>query len=160
MLNANELLQKGIKQVKAAGIEPGNINPQVIINSRAKNRFGACRKTTGKYDFQIELNSQLLHAEEKKAMNTMVHEILHSAKGCMNHGVTWTKYADIMNEKFGYDISRTSSYEQLGLVAPKAKFVVKCKGCDAKFNRHRKSKLITHTHRYRCGMCNGNLVLL
>lgn len=160
MLNANELLQKGLRQVKAAGIEPGNINPQVIINTRAKNRFGVCRKTPGKYDYQIELNAQLLETDEKKAMNTMVHEILHSAKGCMNHGPTWTRYANIMNRKFGYDISRCSSYEKLGLERPKPKYVVRCTGCNAEIHRHRKSKLITHTHQYRCGKCQGSLVLL
>lgn len=118
MLNANELLQKGIKQVKAAGIRPGNIDPEVVINSRAKSRFGLCRM--GKYNYQIEINSQLLQAEEKKVMNTIVHEILHTVRGCMNHGSTWARYANIMNCKFGYDISRTSSYEKMGLEEPKA----------------------------------------
>lgn len=159
MLNANELLQKGIKQVKAAGIEPGNIDPKIVINSRAKTRFGLCRKTPGKYDYQIEINNQLLEADKKKAMNTMVHEILHTVRGCMNHGSTWARHANTMNVKFGYDISRTSSYEKLGIEAPKAKFTVKCKGCGMEIHRHRKSKLITHTNLYRCGACNGKLVL-
>lgn len=160
MLNANELLQKGIKQVKIAGIQPGNINPEVIVNGRAKARFGVCRKTHGQYDYQIELNQQLLHVDEKKAMNTMVHEILHSVKGCMNHGPTWTRYANIMNRKFGYDISRCSSYEELGLEKPKPKYIVKCTNCKAEIYRHRKSKLITHTHQYCCGKCKSDLELV
>lgn len=160
MMNINELLQKGIKQVKLAGIEPGNINPEVIVNTRAKNRAGLCRKTPGEYDYQIEINSQLLQTQESKIMNTLIHEILHSAKGCMNHGSTWKSYATIMNVIFGYDISRTSSYEKLGIEAPEAKFIVKCKCCGAEIRRQRKSKLTTHPSHYHCGACGGELMLM
>ncbi|HHT96331.1 MAG TPA: sprT domain-containing protein [Clostridiales bacterium] len=160
MLNANELLQKGISQVKSAGINPGDINPKVIINSRAKSRFGLCRKTPGKHDYQIEINNQLLETEEFKAMNTMIHEILHTCKGCMNHGKDWKFYANVMNIKFGYDISRTSSYEKLGIEVPEAKFIVKCNDCGNETKRQKKTKLITHTSHYRCGMCDGELTLI
>ena len=160
MLNANELLKEGIEQVKSAGIEPGNINPNVKINSRAKTRFGLCRKTPGKYDYEIELNSELLKADKKKAMNTMVHEILHSAKGCMNHGRLWLAYADKMNRTFGYDISRATSYSALGLERPKAKYVIKCVDCDNEILRFKKSKIVTNVNRYICGRCSGKLKLM
>lgn len=160
MVNANKLLEKGLKQVSAAGIQTGNIDPEIIINSRAKKRLGLCRKVLGKYDYQIEINSLLLELNEEKAMNTMVHEILHTVKGCMNHGSTWARHANTMSIKYGYDISRTSSYEKLGIEAPEAKFTVKCKGCGIETHRNRKSKLITHTSLYRCGYCNGQLSLI
>lgn len=160
MLNANELLREGIKQVKAAGIEPGYINPNVKINSRAKTRFGMCRKTPGKYDYEIELNSQLLKADKSKAMNTMVHEILHSVKGCMNHGRLWTRNSEIMNEREGYDISRLSSYSKLGLERPKAKYVIQCVDCDNQILRFKRSKVVTHINNYACGACSGKLELI
>lgn len=160
LLNANQLLKKGIKQVIEAGIQPGHIHPEVILNSRAKTRFGVCRKTPGEYDFQIELNSELLKAKEEKALNTVVHEILHSVKGCMNHGAIWTNYANKMNRKFGYDISRTSTYEKLGLVRPKPKYLVQCQGCGVEVHRSRRSKLITHINDFACGTCNGKLKLM
>jgi len=158
-LNMDKLLQKGLEQVKSAGITPGNINPKVIINSRAKNRFGVCRRTMGKYDFEIEMNSKLLEAKEEKAMNTMVHEILHSCKDCMNHGKTWKAYANIMNTKFGYDIARTTSHEKLGIETPVAKYTIECQKCHSKINRQKKSNLVTHTHHYKCGKCGGKLIL-
>lgn len=160
MLNANELLQKGIEQVNEAGIEPGYINPEVVVNSRAKSRFGVCRMVPGEYDFQIELNSELLKAKEEKALNTVVHEILHTVKGCMNHGPLWKRHVHTMNTRFGYEISTTSTYEKLGLVPPKPKYIVKCAGCEVEIHRSRRSKLITQTKNFSCGTCNGQLELM
>lgn len=161
MLNANEMLQKGIKQVKAAGITPGSINPNVVINNRAKNIFGKCSRVVGPYDYQIELNSELLKTTQKKAMNTMVHEILHTVEGCMNHGAKWTRLAGVMNEKNGYNISRNSSHEQLGIKRPKAKYEINCanESCDLKVVRYKKSKIVTHIHLYRCPHCSSDLKL-
>lgn len=159
MLNPDMLLREGIEQVKAAGIKPGSIDPEVIINTRAVRIFGRCSKIIGnKYDFKIEINHRLLEVEKEIAMNTMVHEILHTVKGCMNHGQLWQNNASIMNDKFGYDISRTTSYEKVGLERPKAKYVVVCDSCPNIFYRQRKSKLITNIKAYECG-CGGSLSL-
>ena len=159
MLNANKLLQEAIEQVISAGIVPGKINPNVGINTRAKKRFGQCKKVPGQYDYEIEINHLLLSVTKEKLMNTLVHEILHSCKGCMNHGKTWANYANIMNHKFGYDISRTSSYEKIGIERPEAKYVIECQGCGNQFYRQVKSKLITHTNQYRC-KCGAGLKLI
>lgn len=159
MLNADMLLKEGIEQVKAAGIKPGSIDPELKVNKRAVKRFGQCRKImSSKYDFEIEINHKLLGLDKEKAMNTVVHEILHTVKGCMNHGKTWQNYASIMNNKFGYDISRTTSYEKVGLERPKAKYEVVCESCSNVFHRQRKSKLITNMSQYRCA-CGGSLSL-
>lgn len=160
MLNANELLKEGIEQVESMGIEVGRINPIMDINTRAKTRFGRCRKVPNKqYDFEIQINALLLNGDKDKAMNTVVHEILHTCKGCMNHGSLWKQYASIMNRAFGYDISRTSSYEERGLERPKSKYTIKCDGCGQETGRDKRSKLITHIHHYRC-KCGGKLSLV
>ncbi|HHT97576.1 MAG TPA: sprT domain-containing protein [Clostridiales bacterium] len=160
ILNANKLLQEGIEQVISAGIKPGIINPNVKINTRAINRFGQCRKLPqSQYDYEIQINSKLLEVSKDKAMNTLVHEILHTCKGCMNHGKTWKHYANVMNIMFGYDISRTSSYETIGIDKPEYKYMIKCDKCSVSIGRQKQSKLVTHTHQYRC-KCGGNLHLV
>lgn len=165
MLNANELLQKGIEQVKSVGIIPGKINPNVVINSKAASRFGLCsRKKNGKYDYEIQLNSILLEAgaDEKAAMNTMIHEILHTCEGCMNHGPKWKSYAAIMNRKFGYNIDTCNSYEELGLKEPKGKYTLKCtnKKCGKTYEKNRKSKSVTNPNLYKCGECGSSIKLI
>lgn len=156
-LNADKLLEEAIEQVTSTGIEPGKINPVVGINTRAKSRFGKCSKVPYReYDYEIEINALLLEADKKKAMNTIVHEVLHTCKDCMNHGPRWKRYADIMNHKFDYDISRTNSYEQLGIERPKPRYTIVCQDCGNTFIRYKKSKLINQIQNYRCG-CGGRL---
>lgn len=161
MLNANELLQEGIKLVESIGIKPGKINPEVVVNKRAINRFGLCtKKYNDGYDYIIEINYRLLEGNKESAMETMIHEILHTCKGCMNHGKTWTAYANKVTRELGYKITRTSTFESKSLERPKAKYIIACKECDVKYMRHRKSKVVTHYKRYRCGSCSGELELL
>lgn len=159
MININQLLQEGIKQVQSAGISTGKINPEVKVNSRAIGRFGQCKRfANSNYDYQIEINEKLLSADKKDIMNVVIHEILHTCKNCMNHGTTWKTYVKTMNKKFGYNISRTTSYEKLNIEKPDYKYIVECENCGIQIGRQQKSKLITHTHLYRC-KCNGKLKL-
>lgn len=161
----NNLLQDIIAEAKTLNIPIGNIDPIVTINTRATKRLGQCSKRGEKYYIQI---SSFIITEDKKALKeTLAHEVLHTAYGCMNHGETWKKYANIMNRKYGYDITRTkniASLGTLGIIKPVTNhltnYTIKCQGCGQVIHRHRKSKLITHTHLYRCGKCKGKLVLM
>lgn len=151
---ANEMLQKGLKQVIEAGIVPGNVNPEITINTRATRRFGLCTKKKNgpglKYDYVIELNHKLLEVEEKYAMETMVHEILHTVEGCMNHGPKWKGNAAVMNRKFGYNIKTTSSYSERGLEQPVGKYQIQCTNCKKVFYKNRMSNLIKYPKKYIC----------
>lgn len=164
MLNPNQLLKKAIEQVEEAGIKPGNINPIVEINDSAKSRFGLCTKSNKpnrKYDYEIQLNKSLLSAKEKAVMEVLVHEVLHSCEGCMNHGKTWKLYVSIMNQKFGYNISRCSSYEKLGIESEKvdSKYIIECVKCKRKVYRNRKSKFTDNLNQYICN-CGGDFNLI
>lgn len=164
MLNANELLKKGIAQVKAAGIVPGNINPIVKVNHKKIQRFGLCSyKSRGQYRYEIEINVILLESNnEMSAMNTMVHEILHTCEGCMNHGPKWKSYARIMNNKYGYNIKTTSTYAERGIEQPKGKYSVICKNksCGTRYEKNRMSNIIRNPHQYTCGKCKGELEVI
>lgn len=165
MLNANTLLKKAIQQVKSAGITPGNIDPIVEINDKSTSRFGLCTKISnrkGPYDYKIQLNKILLNQDtEKPAMEVLVHEVLHSCKGCMNHGVVWKNHATTMNRKFNYKISRCSSLDTLGIESENvdAKYIIQCKKCENRVFRNRKSKLTENVNSYKCN-CGGELDMI
>lgn len=36
---------------------------------------------------------------------TIVHKLIHTCPRCGIHGKTWMKYAKIMNEKYGYELT-------------------------------------------------------
>lgn len=154
-----KLLKEIISECRAIKLPvSNNIAPEVLINKRAKSRFGACKKEgTG---FRIEICRHVLDADEAHVRNILAHEVLHTCKGCYNHGVRWKEYAARMNEAYGYNISTTTSYESLGLDRPAKKktvrYMVVCQSCGRKIYRQKKSKLITHTKQYRC-TCGGKL---
>jgi hypothetical protein len=155
----NRYLQDIISQCRAIKLPVSNfIAPEVLINRRAKKRFGACRKTAA--GFTIEISEFMLDADPQHIKNTLAHEVLHTCRGCQNHGKKWKIYAGEMNRAYGYKITTTSSYDKMGLDKPEKKinyrYMVKCRSCGKIIYRQKKSKLITHTDYYRC-TCGGSL---
>ena len=79
-MDIDNLLRQVIAEATALGIPVSkNINSKVIINSRAKTRFGCCRKTAE--GFVIELSDRVIAAGEKACREVLSHEILHSCWG-------------------------------------------------------------------------------
>ena len=155
----NKLLQDVIYECKAIKLPVSNyIEPEVLINKRAKKRFGACRKKAN--GFTIEISEFLMDAAPEHIKNILAHEVLHTCMGCQNHGKKWKIYAQAMNNKYGYKINTTTSYEKVGLDTPQHEknynYIIQCQKCGKIIYRQRKSKLITHTNHYRC-KCGGLL---
>jgi predicted SprT family Zn-dependent metalloprotease len=95
---------------------------------------------------------ELIHLED-----TIIHEILHTCKGCMNHGKEWKALAEKVNRAYGYDIKRTASMQEIGIdvetIESKYRFV--CEGCGQVIDRMRESKFTKYPHLYKCGKCGG-----
>lgn len=158
-LQLNEMLQETIQEVERAGIEVGNINPSVKINS-ATTFYGICKKRGDVYN--IEISKYYLMNPMEQVKQTLVHEVLHTVKGCYNHGKTWKKWADLINKAYGYSISRTSKH---GFHHPeykevRRKYKIECTGCGNVWHRQKRSKLVTHAHTYTCGKCKSKLQLV
>lgn len=130
----------------------------VTTNSRSKRRWGRCTHlSTG--GFKIEISTQLLNDDvpDIAAETTMIHELLHTCKGCQNHGTEWKRLANKVNKAYGYNITRTTSAEEKGVsqeVIMKHKIV--CQSCGKEIYRMRESKLTKYTNLYMC-TCGGNL---
>lgn len=159
------------KELDKLGIVYGN-NIRFTVNNRAKSRWGRCNKERNGYN--IEINSDLL--DERNSLiglkETILHEMIHTVSGCMNHGDKWKRLADKVNRAYGYTISRVNTAEDKGLCEEAIRertearqnkinamptYRVVCQGCGYEFIRHKMSKLITDTDEFRCGLCNGKL---
>ena len=98
----DSLLKKAMLQLKTSGIPISErIDPHVRINNRAKKRFGMCIMKNGSYT--IELSSIMLTEPESSCMQTLCHELIHTCRGCGDHGSIFKKYADILNRRYGYN---------------------------------------------------------
>lgn len=156
----NALLAKAISEVKAAGLKPGEIDETVYL-TRAKKTYGKCEAIPG--GFAISLSKFFKDNPVEEVMQTLVHEVLHTIPGCMNHARSWKEAAAVVNSVYGYDVSRLSSMEMANLTAAdvqvQRRYTIVCFDCATELYRERKSKLITHTHNYSCGRCGGRLFL-
>jgi len=165
-MDYNKLLQEVIAEAKRVNIPVSDsINPYVKINTRAKGRFGMCKKNTKAFNtFNIEIASFMDQASIKDIKETLAHEVLHTCPNCLNHQLQWKSYANKMNSAYGYNINRTSSYESLGvaniaiIMQDTNKYTIICKSCNHKSYRNRVSNIIKHPERYKC-KCGGSLII-
>lgn len=133
------------------------------VNTRAKTRWGLCKKT-GINKFEISIAACLLNddSETQMAKNTIMHELLHTVGGCMGHKGKWKILADYVNLKLPqYTIKRVTSFEEKGIEFPEKKieykYILRCKGCGLEIGRQKLSAGIKNYQNYRCSKCRGEL---
>lgn len=131
------------------------IVPQVEVNTRAQRRLGCCVRKDGVFTIQV---SVFVLEDQELVRTTLVHELLHTCYGCLNHGKRWKAYAAKAGEALGLDIQRTVTLEgqPQRLRQDSVKYLLKCKSCGAVIPRRRMSKAVKHPERYRCP-CGGKL---
>ncbi|HIU26160.1 MAG TPA: SprT-like domain-containing protein [Candidatus Copromorpha excrementigallinarum] len=156
------VLKEVIGQAQEENIPvPDNILKKVEVNSRPKKRFGCCKIKDRKY--HIEISEFVLKCEERYIRETLAHEVLHTCPECQNHGKIWKEYAERMNKRYGYNIKRVSSFEEMGLETPaqkpEIKYIIKCRKCGKEYPRQRFTCVMKKIKAYRCG-CGGELVLM
>lgn len=162
------ITKKCIEEVEAAGITLGTIR-FIKENNRFSRTWGCCKRIVINYDyckpvygFDIEISSKLLRdtTSLEGLKNTIIHELLHTVKGCFNHGTEWKYYADIMNRKYNYNIKRVTSNAEKDFVLSNDdyKYIVKCPKCGKEWGFHRICNVAKYPSIYLCKKCNENLI--
>ena len=146
-------------QLRSLGIPISQeIAPSVEVNTRAQRRLGCCTRRQGRYDIQV---SARILEDPQLLQQTLLHELLHTCYGCLNHGKRWKAYAQRVGEALGVEITRTAPMEgpALPLRQEEVKYLLQCQSCGRLILRRRRSKAVEHPERYRCP-CGGKLKLL
>ena len=153
------LLEEVIREAKAIGIPVSrHISRQVTVSRRMTSTLGVCRKNPfGGFD--IRISSRVLEAGEESVKQVLCHEVLHTCRGCQNHGAFWKQYAVRMEQAYGYRIRRTVDPNSLGVEAPEPKYILRCQRCGNEYKRQRESNLTKRPWAYRC-KCGGPLKLV
>lgn len=178
-----------IKELKSINIDINNPligEIDIKIAKRNSKKYGCCiqeepdknsyhivkrrNNISVKYDkykkHHIEISKWVMDMDDKIIKNTIMHEIIHCFPGCNNHGKTFKSYADYINQKLGYSISRLgdreADYKKSNLEynekSANYKYKIVCIQCGQVFYRQRlKKNLIRH---YRCSRCGGSLQLI
>ena len=128
----------------------------VVFNTRTIRRLGRCsRKGTGNYT--IELNKTYADVEPiEKVKDTIMHELIHSVNGCMNHDGKWKDVVKEVNEYYDYHISRLTQATSAYANNVQAKYSVICESCGRIIHKSRACKLTKYPYCYRC-QCGGGL---
>lgn len=114
MKDVYEYALKAMEMLDAIGIKYGNVT-EVSVNYRAR-RWGLCTHYLNDGTFKIQINHNLLEADNDEGlMNTMLHELLHTAAPGDHHGGMWLRYAEEVRRAYGYNIKRCSSEEEKGV---------------------------------------------
>lgn len=162
----NKLYKECIDELNSINI---NVEKKRIIelkiNTRSKKRYGCCKKIS-KEKFLIEVSEWVMDLNEDIIKNTIIHEIIHCIPRCNNHGEYFKKYAELINENLGYNVTRTGNREKdfiksnLEFIEKpvKYKYEVVCDNCNQRFFRQRIVK--NFTRKYRCGKCGGNFKII
>ncbi len=149
-----DLLRIGIPAVRPERFE---------INHRARKRFGQCRRERFPGGFTVSVMAALLEEGHEDALRSvLLHELLHTCPGCMNHGARWKRYAAKAGKELGVDLKRTNSFREYGLAETEAdprkkavKHLFVCVGCGAEIPRVRESVFTKNYRKYRCAKCGG-----
>jgi len=115
------------------------------FNNRALNRLGRCT-CIGRNRYRISINEQFLKlANPENVHNTIMHEVIHSLPGCMNHGKEWQNAAKKVNANYNFtpitrlhDLAEDKHYENY--VKSNYHYSIECEKCHTKWNYMKKTK--------------------
>lgn len=119
-------------------------------NSRFTSTWGRCRKTS-RYTYEIEINSRLLENDvpPEVLMNTMLHELIHTCKNCMDHREVFKRYAARLN-RIGWDIQTYVSEAEYKAVPSDPviyRYRVTCNDCGEVWNYSKRGAVVRSLQR-------------
>jgi len=153
----NAVAQDCLQTLRQLNIPTGMIR-EFYADSRSRRRWGVCKKEPDG-SFRIGISVRLLEngAPLQSLRETIFHELLHTAPGCMNHAGRWKQYAALLNKTMGLSIRTSTGAEALGVKPdPRIRYRFRCQGCGAEQIRYRACDFTRHPERYRCGRCGGH----
>ena len=152
------IVQDCIIKANNINIPTGKIS-SVRINRRAKKRWGMCIPNPNN-TFTIEISEILLQDDVSNdaLYDTVMHEVLHTAPNCLNHGKIWKKYASMINNAYGMNIKRTTSAEEKNIadmVNNEYKYIIACPICGYQWKYIRYTKCVKYPNRYNHTGCSN-----
>lgn len=180
----DKLFKECKSELKSIGIDIENTsligNIDISISKRSKKTYAYCKQEEpdegSKYIIKrrvyyarykkhhIEVSKWVMQLKDTIIKNTIMHELIHCLPNCNNHGKEFKKYANDINKKLGYNITRLgnkaedyklSNLEYFEENNRKYKYIIKCEKCNTLYYRQRLAK--DFLKKYRCGICRGKL---
>lgn len=163
--NLYPVFKNAMEIARKCGLEPGEIT-SVKVNGRLSRALGRCtRRYSGGVYYQIELSKEMIQKCDKRFITeVLLHEIVHTCEGCMNHGANFKRNAAKIMAKYPqYNIKRQNSPKaecnaMMRYEAREPKYILRCTKCGQEIKRFKMSKAVRHYQLYICGKCGGQLI--
>ena len=128
---------------------------------KSRTSWGSVRVHTGDDSWELHISNCFEDIQdERRARNrllsTIVHELIHTIPGCLNHGSNFKYYASLVNRRYpNLKIQRCTSMKEFGIQDRKPSYILKCSGCGKTWNYSRKPKIFDYITRYSCPYCHN-----
>lgn len=130
----------------------------LLLNNRNKNTLGRCTRNIDNTKFIISLNPKLKNMSEQLIKDVLAHEIIHTVKGCFNHGYNFKTYMYYTNKNCkGYNVEVKTNNEEW-TNNQKHKYKLTCTKCGKVFYRDRIIKKYFKMGLYSHN-CGGDLII-
>ena len=132
---------------------------EIKLGYKEMRPWGVCRYTPRFNKFEIYISRKLILSNNIVAIkNTIMHEIIHTCEGALNHGVNFKHYGK-MCATLGYTITRLLSEEEVfGHKIEKKpdsfKYIIKCPCCGKEYGYNRFTRAVEMSNNYICGKCH------
>jgi len=164
MKDLRKLYKECVLELNRINMDISDRIVEVKPNGRLRTVLGKCKYSHRTGTYSIEINTCLLadEAETQAAKETIVHELIHTCPGCMNHGYEWKRRGDRASRMLGYHVERCASVDELetqGVIVKQEtyKYALVCDSCGNQYKRKRWCEVLENPSRYKCGKCNGSL---
>lgn len=144
-----------LDDLECIGIDLSNNAYKFKFNTSLKRVCAQCCYNQ-ENDFTIEFNPMYVESVDVDELyDTIVHELLHSAPNCYNHGTEWKRLADIANSKLLTNVTRCYK----GTNFNPYRYYVKCPTCNKVVYKSAtksptwKNIYMGNTRRFHCNVC-------
>lgn len=164
MKDLQKLYNDCVMELKHINMDISNKVTEVKVNGRLSRSLGRCKYNRRYGNYIIEINPCMLadEVEVKTTKNTIIHELIHTCPGCMNHGYEWKRRSDRVNRILGYNIARCAEADGLEaagveLETREFKYALECPSCGSQWKYKRWCETLEAPSRYQCGKCKCKL---
>ena len=99
-------LQSAVEELRPSFSANGHTLPLAIrvscalpSNAKRSGAIGECWADTRSADGHYEIFISPTLADPARVFDVLIHELCHTAKGCMNHGVNFQKHINLFRTK-------------------------------------------------------------
>lgn len=152
---ASDILYENVKEFNPVTVD------KIVISSMRSSWVNITKLDNNHYQIKVSKIFEEIPSKEpfeERLTSCMIHELIHTIKGCHGHKDNFQRIANIVTKKTSYKITTGVSAEKYGVTnTPRGnKYVITCNKCDKHFYYKRRPKMWNNFNNCTCPYCKGS----